>query len=156
MLRAFIASVAVAFLHAIPASVLAQAPTDVRVTLNAPFDGSNAAFFLAEERGYYAAEGLKVNMDPSGGSGEVATRIGGGAYDFGFGDVNVLMEFNAKNPANAGRAVYMLYYRSPLSIASFAKANIATPADLNGKKMGGSLSDGAFKLFPAYSSLAGV
>ncbi len=130
--------------------------TEVKVSLNAPFDGSNAAFFLADEKGYYAAEGIKVNMDPSGGSGEVATRIGSGTYDFGFGDVNVLLEFNAKNPASAGRAVYMLYYRSPLSVASFAKTGIAKPADLNGRKLGGALTDGAYKLFPAYASLAGV
>ena len=83
-----------------------------------------------------------------GGSGEAVTRIGSGTYDFGFGDINVLMEFNAKNPANAGKAVYMLYYRSPLSVGSFAKTGISKPADLNGKKIGGALTDGAYKLFP--------
>jgi NitT/TauT family transport system substrate-binding protein len=134
----------------------ATAQTDLKISLNAPYDGSNAAFFLADERGYYAAEGLKPTFDPSGGSGEAVTRIGSNTYDFGFGDINVLMEFNAKNPANAGRAVYMLYYRSPLSVGSFAKNNITKPADLNGKKMGGALSDGAYKLFPAYAKLASV
>jgi NitT/TauT family transport system substrate-binding protein len=134
----------------------AVAATDVKVSLNAPFDGSNAAFFLAQERGYFAAEGLNVTMDPSGGSGEAVTRIGSGAYDFGFADVNVLLDFNAKNPASSGKAVYMLYYRSPLSVASFAKAGIAKPADLTGKKMGGALTDGAYKLFPAYASLTGL
>jgi NitT/TauT family transport system substrate-binding protein len=129
---------------------------EFKVTLNAPYDGSNAAFFLAEEKGYYAAEGLKLTMDPSNGSGEVATRIGGGIYDFGFGDINVLVEFNAKNPGNAAKAVYMLYYRSPLSIGSLAKAHIVQASDLNGKKLGGALTDGAYKLFPAYSSLANV
>jgi NitT/TauT family transport system substrate-binding protein len=129
---------------------------ELKVSLNAPYDGSNAAFFLAEDKGYYAAEGLKVSFDPSGGSGEAVTRIGSGAYDFGFGDINVLMEFNAKNPDNAGKAVYMLYYRSPLSVGSFAKAGINKPSDLDGKKLGGALSDGAYKLFPAYSKLAGV
>lgn len=135
----------------------AQTPlTEVKVSLNAPFDGSNAAFFLAQEKGYFAAEGITVNMDPSGGSGEAVTRIGSGAYDFGFADVNVLLEFNAKNPGSAGKAVYMLYYRSPLSIASFAKAGINKPADLVGKKLGGALTDGAYKLFPVYASLAGI
>ena len=129
---------------------------EFKVTLNAPYDGSNAAFFLAEEKGYYAAEGLKLTMDPSGGSGEVATRIGTGTYDFGFGDVNVLMEFNAKNPDNAGKAVYMLYYRSPLSVGSLAKAGLNKPADLDGKKLGGALTDGAYKLFAAYAALAKV
>ena len=134
-------------------SALAQ---EFKVTLNAPYDGSNAAFFLADEKGYYAAEGLKLTMDPSNGSGEVATRIGGGTYEFGFGDINVLMEFNAKNPDNAGKAVYMLYYRSPLSVASLGKAHIAQASDLNGKKLGGALTDGAYKLFLAYSALANV
>jgi NitT/TauT family transport system substrate-binding protein len=129
---------------------------DFKVTLNAPYDGSNAAFFLAEEKGYYAAEGLKLAMDASGGSGEVATRIGTGIYDFGFGDINVLMEFNVKNPENAGKAVYMLYYRSPLSVGSLAKAGINKPADLDGRKLGGSLTDGAYKLFAAYAALANV
>jgi NitT/TauT family transport system substrate-binding protein len=132
------------------------AAQDLKVSLNAPYDGSNAAFFLAEDKGYYAAEGLKVTFDPSAGSGEAVTRIGSGAYDFGFGDINVLMEFNAKNPDNAGKAVYMLYYRSPLSVGSFAKAGIAKPADLNGKKVGGALTDGAYKLFPAYANLASI
>lgn len=141
---------------AVTGSAAAQPMSEVKVSLNAPFDGSNAAFFLAQEKGYFAAEGITVNMDPSGGSGEVATRIGSGAYDFGFGDVNVLLDFNAKNPGSAGKAVYMVYYRSPMSIASFAKTGITKPADLAGKKMGGSLSDGAFKLFPVYAGIAGV
>jgi NitT/TauT family transport system substrate-binding protein len=133
-----------------------RAETPVKVSLNAPYDGSNAAFFLADERGYYAANGIKASFDPSGGSGEAVTRIGSGTYDFGFGDVNVLMEFNAKNPDNAGLAVYMLYYRSPLSAGSFAKAGIAKPADLEGRKIGAALTDGAYKLFPAYASVAAL
>ena len=138
------------------AATAASAQSELKVSLNAPFDGSNAAFFLAQEKGYYAAEGLKVSFDPSGGSGEAVTRVGAGTYDFGFADINVLLEFNAKNPANAAKTVYMLYYRSPLAVASFAKANINKPADLAGKKMGGALSDGAYKLFPAYAALTGL
>ena len=141
---------------ALSASAPASAQSDLKISLNAPYDGSNAAFFLAEAKGYYAAEGLQVSFDPSGGSGEAVTRIGSGTYDFGFGDINVLMEFNAKNPSNAGKAVYMLYYRSPLSVGSFAKNRIAKPADLDGKKIGGALTDGAYKLFPAYATLAGI
>ncbi|VVD59543.1 putative periplasmic-binding protein [Pandoraea communis] len=133
-----------------------QPATTVKLSLNAPFDGSNAAFFLAQEKGYFAAEGLTVVMDPSGGSGEAVTRIGSGAYDFGFADVNVLLDFAARNPASAGKAVYMLYYRSPLAIASFAKTGVNKPGDLAGKKIGGALTDGAYKLFPAYAQVTGV
>ena len=141
-------------LLAAPAAAWAQA--EFKFSLAAPFDGSNAAYFFAEEKGYYAQEGIKVSMDASGGSGEAVTRVGSGTYDFGVGDINVLMEFISKNPAAAPKAVYMLYYRSPLSVASFSKAGIVKPADLNGKTLGGSLGDGAYKLFPAYSKFAGV
>jgi NitT/TauT family transport system substrate-binding protein len=144
---------AIGLLVGLTASGQAQ---ELKVSLNAPYDGSNAAFFLAEEKGYYASAGLKVHFDPSGGSGEAVTRIGSGAYDFGFGDLNVLAEFNARNPDNAGKGVYMLYYRSPLSVCSFAKAGINKPGDLDGKKLGGALSDGAYKLFRAYAKLAYV
>jgi NitT/TauT family transport system substrate-binding protein len=141
---------------ALAAAVRLAGAQELKVSLNAPYDGSNAAFFLAEDKGYYAAEGLKVSFDPSGGSGEAVTRVASGTYDFGFGDINVLMEFNAKNPDSAAKAVYMLYYRSPLSVGSFAKAGILKAADLNGKKIGGALTDGAYKLFPAYAKLTDV
>ena len=39
-------------------------------------------------------------------------------------DANVLLDFNAKNPGRAAKAVYMLYYRSPLAVATFAKTGI--------------------------------
>lgn len=140
----------------VASATAAAAQTDIKITLAAPYDGSTSAFFLAQQRGYYAAEGLRPTIDPSGGSGEAVTRIGSGTYDFGVGDVNVLMEFNVKNPANAGLAVYMLYYRSPLSAGSFAKAGITKPGDLAGRKIGGALTDGAYKLFPAYARIAGI
>jgi NitT/TauT family transport system substrate-binding protein len=140
----------------IVAAVQPAGAQDLKVSLNAPYDGSNAAFFLAEDKGYYAAEGLKVSFDPSAGSGEAVTRVASGTYDFGFGDINVLMEFNAKNPDSAPKAVYMLYYRSPPSVGSFAKAGITKAADLTGKKIGGALTDGAYKLFPAYAKLTDV
>ena len=137
-------------------SSAALAQNEYRFSLAAPLDGSNAAYFLADEKGYYAQEGIKIAMDASGGSGEAVTRVGSGTYDFGVGDINVLMEFISKNPSAAPKAVYMLYYRSPLSVASFSKTGIAKPADLNGRTLGGSLGDGAYKLFPAYSKFAGV
>lgn len=134
----------------------AQAPLDIKVSLAAPFDGSNAAFFLAEERGWYAEAGLRPQFDSSGGSGEAVTRVGSGSYDFGIGDINVLLEFNAKNPASAARCVYMVYYRSPLSAASFTRAGIDTAAKLAGKRIGAALTDGAYRIFPAFAAVAGI
>ena len=132
------------------------APLEVKVSLAAPFDGSNAAFFLAEERGWFREAGLRCQFDSSGGSGEAVTRVGSGAYEFGIGDINVLLEFNAKNPASAARCVYMVYYRSPLSAASFPRAGINAARDLAGKRIGAALTDGAYRIFPAFAATAGL
>jgi NitT/TauT family transport system substrate-binding protein len=134
----------------------AQAPTELKVSLNAPYDGSNAAFFLADQRGYYGAAGLRCQFDTSGGAVESVGRIGTGVYDFAFTDINVLTDFAAKNPDKAPRDIFMLYYRSPLSVITFAKSGITKPADLAGKTLGASITDGAYRLFPAYCQATGL
>ena len=48
MLRALAPAVAVL---ALASTVSARAESDLKVSLNAPYDGSNTAFFLAEAKG---------------------------------------------------------------------------------------------------------
>jgi NitT/TauT family transport system substrate-binding protein len=139
-----------------PRGLRAQARTALKFSLNAPFDGSNAAFFLAEQQGYFRAEGLDVQMDASGGTGETITRVSSGAYDAGFGDQTALVEFIAKNPAVAPKAVQTIYYRSPLCIGTVAKAGVATAKDLVGKTLSAAQTDGAFRLFPAFCAQVGI
>jgi NitT/TauT family transport system substrate-binding protein len=132
------------------------ATTDIKFTLSAPFDGSNAAFFLGESRGWYREAGLNCQFDSSGGSGEAVSRVGSGVYDLGVGDINGIMEFNAKNPAAAIRCVYMLYYRSPLSAATLTKTGITKAGDLSGRKIGAAATDGAYRLFSTFSKAANI
>jgi len=132
------------------------ATTDIKFSLAAPFDGSNAAFFLAESRGWYREAGLNCQFDASGGSGEAVSRVGSGVYDFGIGDINAMTEFNVKNPASAIRCVYMLYYRSPLGAATLTKTGIAKAGDLAGRKIGAAATDGAYRLFSTFSKAAGI
>jgi len=132
------------------------ATTDIKFSLAAPFDGSNAAFFLGESRGWYRDAGLNCQFDASGGSGEAVSRVGSGVYDLGIGDINAMMEFNVKNPASAIRCVYMLYYRSPLSAATLTKTGIVKAGDLAGRKIGAAATDGAYRLFSTFSKAAGI
>lgn len=67
--RSFLASgLSLPFLP-IAGAARAQGATPLKVSLNAPYDGSNAAFFLAEEKGYYRDAGLAPQFDPSAGFG---------------------------------------------------------------------------------------
>jgi NitT/TauT family transport system substrate-binding protein len=135
----------------------AQQRTNFKFALNFAFDGSNAPYMLAADRGYFAAEGLNVTLDATpGGTAEAVTRVASGTYDASFADVNFLVDFNAKNPAKTLRSVYVVYNRSPLAIITLKKSGIAKPADLKGRSLGAPAGDGAFRLFPLFSKVTGI
>ena len=132
------------------------ATTSVKFSLAAPFDGSTAAYFLAQQNGWYEEAGLDCQFDAGGGSGEAVSRVGSGVYQAGIGDINSMAEFNAKNPDAGVRCVYMVYFNSPLSVCTLAGSGIEKPSDLNGKTIGAAAPDGAYRLFDVYSKLAGI
>ncbi len=141
---------------ALALSSTASAQTPVKFSLNFKPDGSNAAWFLAQEKGYFRAAGLDVTLDASNGTGDVLSRLGNNSYDFGFADIGALMEFAARNPQQAPVAVLAIYANSPLSIVALRKSGIAGPKDLVGKKLGGPASDGAYRMLPAFAKATGL
>jgi len=138
------------------AAATVQAQTAVKFSLNFKPDGSNAAWFLAQERGYFRQAGLDVTIDASNGTGDVITRLGTNTYDFGFADIGALMEFAARNPQQAPVAVLVVYANSPLSVASLKRSGLNRPGDLAGKRIGGPISDGAYRMLPAFAQRTGL
>lgn len=133
-------------------AVAAHAETDINLVLNWKYQGPQGLLFLAEDNGYFAEEGLNVNMDQGNGSGAAVPLVANGAYDMGFGDINALIELAAKKPEEAPIGVFMMYNQPPFTIAVRADSPIEGPADLPGTKLGGAANDGALKLFPAFCS----
>ncbi|MCG5242452.1 ABC transporter substrate-binding protein [Azospirillum doebereinerae] len=134
----------------------ALAATSVKFTLDWKFEGPAAAFLVAADKGYFAAEGLDVTIDSGNGSSGAVTRVASGAYDIGMADFNSMMEFNDKNPDKAMKAAFIVYDIPPFSLFALKKSGIAKPADLAGKTMGAPVFDAPRKLFPAYAKAVGV
>lgn len=88
--------------------------TDIRFTLGWKTQGSDAPFLLALNKGYFEEEGLNVTIDQGEGSAATVTRIMGGAYDAGFGDINAIIQNAAARPGEAPVMVYQLWNRPPL------------------------------------------
>ena len=134
----------------------AQAPTRIKFILNWKFYGPQAWFFLAQDKGYFKAEGLEVEFDQGDGSPGAPTKVAAGAYDAGFGDLPTVIQLAAQRPAEAPVGVYMMYSNPPYVIATKKSSGIVKPKDLEGKTIGGPANDGALRLWPAFSKIAGI
>lgn len=145
--RLFIAA-SMAFLTA-PA--LADAPQKIKFTLDWRFEGPSAPFLLAKSKGYFAAEGLDVEIDSGAGSAGAVTRVATGAYDMGFADFNALVEYEAKTPGSKIQSVYMVYNATPAAVFVLKKSGITKPADLVGKTLAAPIFDAGRKAWPAFA-----
>jgi NitT/TauT family transport system substrate-binding protein len=134
----------------------AQAQTKLKMELNWKYQGPQGWFFLADDRGYFKAEGLDMVIDQGNGSGAGVPLVANGAYDVAFGDLNALIELAAKKPDDAPIAVYVMYNRPPFTVAVKADSPIKSPKDFEGKTLGGAANDGALKLFPAFCKIAKI
>jgi NitT/TauT family transport system substrate-binding protein len=134
----------------------AGAQTKLKLVLNWKYQGPQGMFFLADDRGYFKAEGLEVALDQGNGSGAAVPLVANGTYDVGFGDINALIELAAKKPDDAPIAVYVMFNQPPFTVAVKAESPIKSPKDFEGKTLGGAANDGALKLFPALCKLAKI
>ncbi|MDW3222012.1 MAG: ABC transporter substrate-binding protein [Paracoccaceae bacterium] len=130
--------------------------TDIRFTLGWKTQGSDAPFLLALHKGYFEDEGLNVTIDQGEGSAATVTRIMGGAYDAGFGDINAIIQNAAARPGEAPVMVYQLWNRPPFAIVTPKTAGIESPADFEGKTLGGAQGTPTTRLFPVFAELNGV
>jgi len=129
----------------------AEDPVKIRFTLDWRFEGPAAPFLLAKTKGYYAAEGLNVEIDSGAGSAGAVTRVATGAYEMGFADFNALVEYDAKTPNSKIQGVYMVYNATPSAVFALKKSNIAKPADLVGKTLAAPIFDAGRKAWPAFA-----
>ena len=134
----------------------ASAQTKIRFTLDWIPGATHSAFFVALQKGYYKAEGLDVSIDRGKGSAEVVRQLASDTYDMGFPDINVVMDFNSKNPEQAFPVLMSGYEQAPAAIIVLKSSGITEPGQLNGKKLGSAANDATFKLFSVFASQTGI
>lgn len=130
--------------------------TDVNFTLDWAFQGPQAPYLLAVERGYFEDEGINITMDRGYGSGDVPVKILSGTYDIGVADINPSIKLLAEQEDADLIAVAVISDGSPLAAMTLVGNGIETPADLEGKVLAAPDFDAGRQLFPAFAMATGI
>ncbi|MEM8534734.1 MAG: ABC transporter substrate-binding protein [Chloroflexota bacterium] len=105
------------------------------VTMAMPFIPSVqfAHFYLADQKGYYAEEGLSVEFDYNYET-DVVQRVAQGTLEFGLASVDSVLLSRAQGLSVVTVATNSQQF--PVVFFSKAEQNIVTPDDLRGKSVG--------------------
>jgi len=116
-------------------AVQAQAPTNVRLTLDWAPQPHQSPWFMAADKGHFQREGLNVSIDRGFGSGDAMSKVAAGAYDIGLGDPNLLAQWNTANPALKLTTVFLYMDRGMHSMVTLRSSGIKSLQDMAGKKI---------------------
>ncbi len=138
------------------ASASAETLTPARLTLEFRVYGPTAPTLLADAKGYFRDAGIAVKIDGGSGSGEAIKRVAGGTHDFGIADIGTLVEFSARNPEAAPKAVLIVFDTAAHAIAAFTRSGISRPTDLAGRRLVTGQADATARIFPSFARLVGL
>lgn len=116
--------------------------------LNQPPNGSNAPFAAAVEEGFYADEGLDVDIVPGVGSSQTAQMVAAGQADIGFADSASTTALIAKDAPLV--VVATIYQSNPNEVIALKDSGISSIADLKGKKVGTPVPSSQASMLPLF------
>ncbi len=118
---------------AAPPTPTAAPLTQVTVVMSYIPNVQFAPFFVAEDKGYFAQEGIKVNYN-WGFEFDGVKLVGANQSDFAIVSGDQILQARAQNVPI--EYVGNWYNAFPIAVVSLADKNIKTPQDLVGKKVG--------------------
>ena len=121
-----------------PAPKLTPVTVQLRWTHQAQFAG----FYAADQKGYYAAEGLAVTLREGGPQVDFFTPVLDGSAQFGIYNADSLITLRAEGKPL--RAMAVIYRRSPTVLIALADSGITRPLDLPGKRIAVGRAAGPF------------
>jgi NitT/TauT family transport system substrate-binding protein len=134
-----------------------DAPADadqVTLTLNWVPYGEHAPFYYGLEQGFYADEGIDLEIEPGNGSGTTIQAVGQGQTTFGWADTPPLLK--AISEGVPVKSVGVFLQKGPASLEFLSDQNITKPQDLKGKTVGGTPGDAMYATFPAWLKANGM
>jgi NitT/TauT family transport system substrate-binding protein len=148
-MRRFLIAVATA-LTATPAAAQQQ----LDFILNWVPGGDHAPYYYAKKLGWYAKEGIDLNLEPGKGSMLAVQKVGAAANPIGLADMGNVLIGRGKGSDAVG--VFNVYANSPQGLYWLKSSGIKGIRDFPGKKIGNPAADGARPMWPALAKANGI
>jgi len=116
--------------------------------------GDHAPYYYAKKLGWYAKEGIDLNLEPGKGSALAVQKVGAGANPIGLADMGNVLLGKAKGADTVG--VFNVYANSPQGLYWLKSSGIKGIKDFPGKKIGNPAADGARPMWPALAKANGI
>jgi len=127
---------------------------EITLKLNWVPGGDHCFYFVAQEKGFFKANGLEVKIERGQGSGDTVKRVELGTVDVGLADTGTLVV--ARSKGAKVKDVAMIYSNSPNGIKTTKESGVTKPKDLEGRKVGVPAGDAQRVLWPALAQANGV
>jgi NitT/TauT family transport system substrate-binding protein len=134
----------------------AAAETALRFSLEGRLEGPNAAFLVAQDKGYYQQEGLDVLIDEAASALEPITRVASGTHELAIADINTLIRYRDQQPSAPVKAIFMVYNDAPFAVVARKSRGITEPKQLEGKRIGAPLAGSTFSEWPLFAKLNAI
>ena len=139
---------------AMAAAGVVSAQTKIDFVLNWVPGGDHAPYYFAKKQGWYAKEGIDLNLEPGRGSALATQKVGAGANPIGLADMGGVLVAKGKGADLV--AVFNVYANSPQGLYWLKSSGVKTVKDLVGKKIGNPAGDGARTMWPALAKANGM
>src|SRR5688572_26175374 len=116
--------------------------------------GDHAPYYYAKKLGWYAKEGIDLNLEPGKGSMLAVQKVGAAANPIGLADMGNVLIAKGKGAGTVG--VFNVYANSPQGLYWLKSSGIKGIKDFPGKKIGNPAADGARPMWPALAKANGV
>jgi NitT/TauT family transport system substrate-binding protein len=116
--------------------------------------GDHAPYYYAKKQGWYAKEGIDLNLEPGKGSALATQKVGAGANPIGLADMGGVLVAKGKGADTV--AVFNVYANSPQGLYWLKSSGIKSIKDFPGKKIGNPAADGARTMWPALAKANGI
>mgnify|MGYP001120080772 CR=1 FL=1 len=153
-LKGFGVAAAAATATSLAMPAIAQGLKKVSFTTSWIPEGPNLFAYVARDKGFWKKHGLDVSVARGSGSGAAAQTVSAGTFDFGMAATpTVIVQAAKKLPITC---IGQINYDALMGIGVLAGSPIRVPKDLEGKKLGASVTSGEYPFLPLYAEKAGI